>query len=162
MQTVFLQHAHSTQLKRWILRDKARVGRFKSSFALDFSFQAISCESFGTVSSCSEKSPFTCKQITWWFCNRASIARACTSVDEPVNKTTLWLHPDLKPNCRHMLPRALSWIEFYFFCPTALFIRGLSTYLSKKCWNKVKRKSYKSLRCQAAIRRHKNLPVPEK
>lgn len=72
----------------------------------------------------------------WWFCNCANIAKACTSVDGAVNKTTTWLYRDL--NWSHMLPCTLN----FFFCPTAL-IKSFSTYLSKKCWNKEKRKSYK-------------------
>lgn len=53
----------------------------------------------------------------WSFCNRASIAKACSNVDDTVNKTPLWLHLDLKLNCRHMLHCTLSWSEFYFFPP---------------------------------------------
>lgn len=80
----------------------------------------------------------------WWFCNCASIAKACTSVDDPVNKnytvTSSWLKTELQTYASlcTILDRILV------FCPTALFIKRFSTYLSKKCWNKEKRKSYKS------------------
>ena len=72
----------------------------------------------------------------WSFCSCASVAKACSDVDDTVNKTSLWLHPDLKLNCRHMPHCTLSWSEFdffFFFFPRQLCLSKLfSTYLSRK------------------------------
>lgn len=112
-----------------------------------------------------EKNTFTCKQIMQLFCSNASAAKACSDVDDSVNKRPLWLHLDLRLNCRHMLQCTLSWSKFQLggFLPPQLclskdFPHTFPGYVEMK---RHPAKHSSPLLCQEAFPRQKKLRTSE-